>query len=335
MRGHRVLSLADYWLWDSWIADDGELFHMWALRAPRSLEDGWSRHRNAKLAHATSPDLRNWTYHGLAFEPPEGAFDDLAQWTGCTIRGDDGVWRMFYTGVGQRNGVVDQRIGLQESDDLFHWRRVGDGPVVSADPRWYKTSGIEGDPQASETWRDPFVFKDPDGDGWHMYTSARLKGAQPHNDAVIGYARSWDLVHWEVQPPITEPAGFGEIEVAQTGVVDGQPTLVFTCGTYQQSPERKAKYGEYTTYSVPGDSIMGPWDISKAVPFEAEPDLFAAPFLRDRAGQWVFVGFVNLEPKGILSFDIIDPIPLVSRNGVLAAREDYVPVGNARLATGR
>ncbi len=330
-----MLSLADYWLWDSWIADDGETFHMWALRAPRALEDGWSRHRNAKLAYATSPDLRDWTYHGLAFEPPDGAWDDLAQWTGCTIRGDDGLWKMFYTGVSVANGVADQRIGLQESDDLVHWRRCGDKPLVSADPRWYKTTGVNGEVRASETWRDPYVFRDLGGDGWHMYTSARQKGAPPHNDAVIGHARSHDLVHWEVQPPLTEPAGFGEIEVAQTGVVDGQPTLVFTCGTYQQHPDVKERWGEYCTYSVPGDSVVGPWDISRAVPFTAEPDLFAAPFLRDRSGQWVFVGFVNLEPKGILSFDIIDPIPLVSRDGVLRAREDYVPVGEARLATGR
>lgn len=330
-----MLSLTDHWLWDSWIADDGELFHMWVLQAPRSLGEGGLRHRNAKLAHATSRDLREWTYHGLAFTPPEGAFDDLAQWTGCTVRGDDGRWYLFYTGVGKRNGVIDQRIGLQVSDDLFTWHRVGDGPVLSADPRWYKTSGVEGDPNASETWRDPYVFRDPDGDGWHMYTSARRRGAEPLDDAVIGHARSWDLVTWEARPPVTEPAGFGEIEVAQTGVVDGQPTLVFTCGTYQQHPRVKDRWGEYCTYSVAGDSLLGPWDISKAVPFEAEPDLFAAPFLRDRSGQWVLVGFVNLEPKGILSFDIIDPIPVLSKDGVLQAGPGYVPVGNARLATGR
>ena len=330
-----MLSLQDHWLWDSWIADDGELFHMWALRAPRSLGEGGLRHANARLAYATSPDLRDWTYHGLAFEPTPGDWDDLANWTGCTIRGDDGRWWLFYTGVGARNGLLDQRIGVKVSDDLRSWEPAGDGPVVAADPRWYKTSGIPGHPQASETWRDPFVFRDPDGDGWHMYTSARLKGAEPKDDAVIGHARSHDLLHWEVQPPLTEPAGFGEIEVAQTGVVDGQPTLVFTCGAYQQAPWRTERYGEHTTYSVAGPSLMGPWDISAAVPFAAEPDLFAAPFLRDRSGQWVLVGFVNLEPKGILSFDIIDPIPVVSRDGVLQAREDYVPVGEARLRTGR
>ena len=30
---------------------------------------------------------------------------------------------------------------------------------------------------ASETWRDPFVFRDPDGDGWHMLVTARLRDA--------------------------------------------------------------------------------------------------------------------------------------------------------------
>jgi beta-fructofuranosidase len=331
-----MLSLADYWLWDSWIADDGDLFHMYVLQAPRSLEEGWRRHTAAQLGHATSPDLKTWTYHGVALAPaPEGAWDDLALWTGSTVRGDDGVWRMFYTAINSRGlGVKDQRIGVVESDDLFTWRRSRDKPLLEADPSMYMTLGLAADPVASETWRDPYVFRDPDGDGWHMYITARLPGAPRLDDGVIGYARSWDLDNWELQPPITAPAGFGQIEVPQVGVVDGQPTLVFTCHPQEQPPETIERWGEYCTWSVPGDSVLGPWDISRAVPFTAEPDLFAAPFLRDRSGQWVFVGFVNLEPKGILSFDIIDPIPVVSRNGVLQAREDYTPVGEARLATG-
>ena len=58
--------------------------------------------------------------------------------------------------------------------------------------------------------------------------------------------------------------------------------------------------------------------------------------MQDPDGNWVFVGFVNLEPKGIYSFDIIDPIPVeFDAEGTLVARPDYLPVGNARLATGR
>ena len=83
---------------------------------------------------------------------------------------------------------------------------------------------------------------------------------------------------------------------------------------------------------MPGDSLIGPWDISAARPFVAEPDLFAAPLLQDRAGNWVLVGFVNLEPKGINSFDIIDPIPVTLQDGIVVAQPGYASVGEALLA---
>jgi len=92
-----MLSLADYWIWDSWIADDGDAFHLYFLQAPRSLVDPGKRHTAAQLGHATSTDLKWWTYQGIALGPgPKGSWDDLALWTGSTVLGDDGVWRMYY-----------------------------------------------------------------------------------------------------------------------------------------------------------------------------------------------------------------------------------------------
>lgn len=52
---------------------------------------------------------------------------------------------------------------------------MGDRPLLEADPRWYGTLGLPEDPVASETWRDPFVLRDPGGDGWHMLITARGK----------------------------------------------------------------------------------------------------------------------------------------------------------------
>ena len=74
-----------------------------------------------------------------------------------------------------------------------------------------------------------------------------------------------------------------------------------------------------------GDSLLGPWDVSRAVPFRAEPELFAAPLVQQRDGSWAFVGFRNLEPAGILSFEIIDPVPVRLVDGALVADASYVP----------
>ncbi len=267
------------------------------------------------IGHATSRDLTEWTVLPDALRPgPAGSWDDLALWTGSVALGDDGVWRMYYTAVNSGGrGVMDQRIGLAESHDLTTWHRVGDAPIVSPDPRWYKT--LDGGPGPSETWRDPLVFRDPDGDGWHMLITARAVGAVPNDDGVLAHARSADMRTWELGPPVCAPgAGFGQLEVAQVRVVDGAPLLVFTCHPQEMTPERIARSGEYCTWSVAGDALLGPWDIDAAEPFQPEPYLFAAPLVQDRSGQWVLIGFRNTEPQGVLAFDIIDPVP-VRRDG--------------------
>ena len=63
-----AFQLDAYWVWDFWLADDGEQYHMFFLHAPRALGDPDLRHRSARIGHATSTDLRTWTSHGQIFE---------------------------------------------------------------------------------------------------------------------------------------------------------------------------------------------------------------------------------------------------------------------------
>lgn len=317
-----MLTLEDYWAWDSWIADDGQTYHLYFLHAPKRLGDPGKRHINATIGHATSPDLTNWTYHGTALAPGElGGWDDLALWTGSVVQGDDGLWRMFYTALSTGgHDIFDQRIGVAVSDDLHVWRRPSMAPVCVADLRWYKTLGIEGSP-ASETWRDPFVFRDPDGDGWHMLVTARLAGAPRFDDGVLAHARSADLLTWELGEPVSTTSGFGQIEVPQVRVIEGHPVLTFTCHPQEQADSRTADGSYYCTWTVPGTSVTGLWDLGRAEPFLDEPYLFAAPLVQDRTGQWVYVGFRNTEPQGVHAFDIIDPVPVaLTDSGTLQAR---------------
>ena len=315
-----MLRLPDDWVWDSWIADAGDLYHLFFLKAPRALEDPGLRHTAATVGHATSSDLTTWEIRDDALLPAAKRWDDLAVWTGSVARGGDGTWRLYYTALSSSpgHGVRDQRIGLAESDDLGAWRRVGERPLVDPDPRWYRT--LDEDATASETWRDPFVFADPGGDGWHMLITARAAGAPRLRDGVLGHARSADMLTWELQPPLTEPAGFGQIEVAQVRQVDGQWLLVFTCHPEEQSPEQLARFGPFSTWYVLGQAPTGPWEIADARPFEDEPKLFAAPLVQQRDGTWAFVGFRNQEPEGILSFEILDPIGVALTDGVLRRR---------------
>ena len=315
-----MLRLTDDWVWDSWIADTGDLYHLFFLKAPRALADPGLRHTAAAIGHATSADLVDWELRDDALLPAAERWDDLALWTGSVARADDGTWRLYYTALSSSpgHGVRDQRIGMAESDDLSAWRRVGDRPLVDPDPRWYRTLGE--DPAASETWRDPFVFRDRSGDGWHMLITARAPDAPRLRDGVLAHARSADMLTWELQPPLTEPAGFGQLEVPQVRCIDGRWLLVFTCHPQEQSAEQIARFGAFSTWYVLGDAPTGPWRIGDARPFEGEPKLFAAPLVRQRDGTWAFVGFRNEEPEGILSFEILDPIPVALAGDRLVRR---------------
>ena len=313
-----MLRLDDQWVWDSWVADDGERYHLYFLQAPRSLGDPSRRHTRATVGHAVSRDLVSWEYLGQTFGPGESGFDDLAVWTGSVVH-DGRQWRMFYTAISTAgHHIFDQRIGSAVSDDLHHWRRTSQQPVLPVDRRWYKTLDLAPPETAgpdlegsSETWRDPLVVADPAGDGWHMLLTARAIGADRNDDGVVAHARSHDLTTWEVGPPLCQPgAGFGQLEVLQSKVIDGRAVLVFTCHPQEMTPGRIGTSGEYCTWSVPSPGVTGPFDISLARPFTADPDLFAAPLVHRRDGSWAILGFRNLEPRGQDGFAIGDPIPV-------------------------
>ena len=191
-----------HWIWDSWIADDGEYYHLFYLQAPRSLGDVALRHLNATVGHARSTDLIQWDVLPEALgSDPRAAGTTCRSGPARPSCGHDGVWRMYYTATNTRGyGVRDQRVGLAESDDLITWRKVGDDPLLTADSRWYKT--LHEDVTASETWRDPQVFRDPAGDGWHMLISARGLGHGPNDDGVLAHARSHDLAPGSWASPV-------------------------------------------------------------------------------------------------------------------------------------
>lgn len=315
-----MLRLEGHWVWDSWVVDDGVDFHLFFLKAERSAAGPSSRHTRAVVGHAVSRGLVSWSECPDALGPSDAGWDDLAIWTGSVVRDDAGRWRLFYTAISRRGRLGDQRLGLAVSDDLMSWRRVGDAPLLDIDPRWYKTH--PDDVAASETWRDPQVFRDPDGDGWHMLVTARAVGAERNDDGVVGHARSPDLATWEVRAPLSAPgSGFGQLEVLQVHRVDGQWVLVFTCHPDEQTAEHRARFGDFCTWSVAGDSPLGPWDVHAARPFTAVPDLFAAPLVRRRDGTWCLVGFRNREAEGVDALEIVDPVPVRLEDGRLVADE--------------
>ena len=317
-----MLRLAASWVWDFWIADDGEHFHLFFLKAPRALLDPDRRHWRATIGPATSTDLTTWTEHADAVLPDESpAFDDLATWTGSVVREDGGGWRMFYTAVSRAEGGVAQRISSVVSDDLFTWRREPDRQVLEPDARWYETAAAREWPD--QAWRDPWVFRGHDG--WHMLLTARANHGDPADRGVIGHATSPDLIRWTVQAPASEPgAGFGHVEVVQVAIVDGTRVGLFSCLGSELAGERRAQDPVGGIWAFPIDSITGPFHLEDAYRLTDER-LYVGRLVQDRAGQWRLLAFRNDDDNGGWVGEITDPHPVQWVDGQLAIQlEDRI-----------
>ena len=300
-----MLRLPDHWLWDFWIADDGTAYHLFFLKAPRVGDPG-QRHWNVRIGHAVSPDLRVWEVLADAIGPSsEAAFDDYATWTGSVVRGDDGLWNMFYTGISHAERGQVQRIGVATSPDLHSWTKRGRQPVVTSDGRWYQQFAATGRPEA---WRDPWLIRDPGGDGWHMVVTASALGGPADDCGVLGHARSADLVSWEVQPPLSKPgSGFSQLEVPQLAVVDGRPLLLFSCLGPSLSPARRNAGEPGGVWVLRPDSLVGPYDVTRAALLTDE-SLYVGKLVERRDGRWVLLAFVNQDAGGAFVGCLSDPL---------------------------
>ena len=238
------------------------------------------------------------------------AFDDLATWTGSVVRHPDGTWFMFYTGATASPGRPNvQRIGLGHLDrpDAAGTKRRpkpvlrGGLPLVrdgSASGMWH-----------DEAWRDPFVFADPDGDGWHMLITARADHGPADDRGVIGHAWSADLRHWEVRPPLSEPGqGFGQLEVIQVEIVDGAPVLVFSSasrrgGRVPRTPPAAS--------GPPGPIRCSVRSTSPAPSWSATPRCTSANSSAAATdGAWVMLAFHHEDADGAFVGSVSDPEPV-------------------------
>jgi len=122
-------------------------------------------------------------------QPDVRAFESLTQYKSNIIHDEKHTlgypFVMFYNGKPKRGY---ERIGMAVSNDMSHWRRFGNDPVVD------NGSGISGDPQIARL-----------GDVWIMF----YFGAFWKPKAFDTFACSYDLVHWTkwTGPHLIEPSG--------------------------------------------------------------------------------------------------------------------------------
>jgi beta-fructofuranosidase len=307
------LRLPDKWVWDFWLVRDRGLHHVFYLQAPRALGQPELRHHNASIGHAASSDLHSWQVLPDALHPgPVGSWDDLATWTGSAID-HQGRWYMLYTGINHAERGLIQRIGLAVSDDLVHWEKHPANPVLEADRRWYDL--LDQTRWRDQSWRDPWLFRDPDDGAFHALVTARSRLGAPDGAGVVGHARSLDLVNWEVLPPLTAHGEFAQVEVPQLVRVNDHYEILVSCLAEDHSHERLARIGAPArtgTFAFTAKDLFGPYAPSD-VPL-TEPDgplgtLYAGKLIETETDGWRFMAFRGGRDGEFLG-ELTDPLPI-------------------------
>ena len=319
-----VLALKDKWIWDFWLARKDDDWHIYFLQADNTLPNSDDRHRNVTQGHAVSKDLKNWNHLGTCFAPsPTTAWDDWTTWTGSVLQSPDGLWHLFYTGTEHAKEGLHQRIGHATSTDMHSWERTGTGlclDLIGPNAKFYEeyTPGHWHD----RAMRDPWVMKNPDGEGWLMFFTARVPGRkEPNAGGAIGFATSPDLNTWELQKPIYDGGAFGQLEVPQVFKQGKKWYMTFCTGASHWS-ENYRKYNSQTPVSgshyLIADSHLGPWSAPKPFLDGANPCNRYAGKIVELDGKLFIMGFLHDDPNGKFIGQVSDPVALqVDADGLL------------------
>jgi beta-fructofuranosidase len=307
-----VLRLPDKWIWDFWLVRHGDEHHIFYLQAPRSLGQPMLRHRNASIGHAVSHDLRSWTVLPDALHPgADGAWDDLATWTGSAIE-HDGRWSMLYTGISRAEHGLVQRIGLATSDDLVRWEKHPANPILEADSRWYDL--LDPSRWRDQSWRDPWLFRDPADGRFHALITARSRAAAPDGAGVVAHARSHDLVEWEVLAPLTAGGEFAQVEAPQLVRLNGRYQILVSCLAEDHSRERLQRLGvpgRTGTFAFSASELLGPYSPPDGPLVAAGGPLgtLYAGKLVEAPDGWHFMAFRGDGDRDFLG-ELTDPLPV-------------------------
>jgi beta-fructofuranosidase len=304
----------EHYLWDFWLVsprewrDQHALYHLFYLQAPRSLHDPNLRHGMATVGHAVSSDLLHWVHRGTVLKAgAPGSWDDRAIWTG-SVTIHDGLAYIFYTALSNAEQVPFQRIGLATSVNLTHWQRHPNNPLLEVDTRWYERQSTE--PGGIQTWRDPYVVYASDEQVYYMFLSARVNTGSHDGRAVIGLARSTDLLSWELLPPVSIPGDFTEMEVPQVVPLNGRYYLLFCASGHAASRLSRMDDRRWTgTHYLVSNRLTGPYLPLTDEPLVADATgtYYAGKLVLDSAGTPFFMAWRQWDEAGNFCGGLSDP----------------------------
>jgi beta-fructofuranosidase len=185
--------------------------------------------------------------------------------------------------------------------------------VLEADPRWYEL--LDPSRWRDQSWRDPWLFREPGDDGFHVLITARSRSAVPDGAGVIARARSDDLTEWEVLPPLTPAGEFAQVEVPQLIRTDGRCDLLVSCLAEDHSRQRRqrlATRGQTGTFAFTGASSFGPYTAADEplTPIDGTlGPLYAGRLIEVEPGSWSFMAFRGDGDRSFVG-ELTDPLPV-------------------------
>jgi beta-fructofuranosidase len=190
--------------------------------------------------------------------------------------------------------------------------------VSTADPRWYER--YRPDAWHEQSWRDPWVFANPETKDFRMLLCARAKHGPPDGRGVVGHARSDDLRVWDALPPVTDTGEFGHLEVPQLIAHDGTWYLLFSVYEWAHAATRLQRSPAVAgTHYMVADTPLGPFNALTDEFLVGDPhgSRYAGKLLRDPQGQLVYMAFSQYPagPGSAFRGELCDPVPVTVLDG--------------------
>jgi predicted GH43/DUF377 family glycosyl hydrolase len=230
-----VIAIPGRYLNDHCLIQKGDQWHFFGIVgtvAPSGKGYG-TPPLEVSFAHATSPNLRDWSVHPDVMEI-SGVWPEIGHVFAPFVVEYGGLFYMLYCTSDERK---TQRICLATSEDLFRWSRYPGNPVIVPSAHWSKWPGFGLDAPDGGTFggcRDPHVIRLDDG-RFVAYWVSRLQERFGHDMTCVAASISHDLIHWQEVGPVFAMKAWQEqptLEVESPCVVlkEGRYWLFFKHG---------------------------------------------------------------------------------------------------------
>jgi beta-fructofuranosidase len=251
----------------NWLNDPNGLIH-WRGRYHLFYQynPNGAFHGTIHWGHAVSADLVHWRDLPIALAPTPGGPDKDGVYSGCAVD-NDGVPTLVYTGVRPQVQCIAEAVDRSDPD-LIAWRKPAANPVIAAPPDRLEVEGF----------RDPFVWREPDG--WYCVIGSGIKD----QGGTVFLYRSSDLVGWQYLHELCrgDPAETGRMwECPNFFPLGGKHVLLIS-----PIPLRKVLYlvGDYRDHRFTPERVGIVDDGGH---------YYAPQVMRDARGRWLMWGWLR------------------------------------------